>query len=68
MNIELKYKLYLIDPISYTYPELPQWILYEELLGNLGKIEKDKDVYIDDKFMYHYNSKYGQSWLSYDNI
>jgi hypothetical protein len=65
MDILKKYKLMLIDPINYPFPE---WILCEELLGILGKIEENKDVYIDDKYVYYYDSKKGIFYLSYKNI
>jgi hypothetical protein len=67
MDILTKYKLYLIDK-TLDFTELPQLMLCEEHLGNLGKIEKDKDVYIDGKVIYHYNSKNGDFYLSYNNI
>jgi hypothetical protein len=55
MNIELKYKLYLIDPINYPFPE---WNMCENLLGNLGNIKMNEYVYIDGKFIYKYSNKY----------
>jgi hypothetical protein len=64
MDLELKYKLYLIDK-SLTFPE---WIVCKELLGNLGDIKYDEDEYIDGKFIYHYNSKKDIFYLSYFNI
>jgi hypothetical protein len=64
MDILKKYKLYLID----NSLEFPEWKLCEELLGGLGKIEESKDVYINGKFIYHYDSKNGNFYLSYENI
>jgi hypothetical protein len=64
MNIELKYKLYLIDNTL----DFPEWNMCENLLGNLGVIKENEEVYIDSKYMYNYYSKNGIFWLSYNNI
>jgi hypothetical protein len=53
MTIENKFKLFLIDN-SYVFPE---WLLCEQLFGNFGEIKENEDVFIDDKFAYHYNTK-----------
>jgi hypothetical protein len=68
MDILKKYKLMLIDPIEYSFPE---WSLCEELLGNLGKIEENKEYYSNNKihkFYCKYNKIEGHFWLSYVNI
>jgi hypothetical protein len=61
MNIELKYKLYLIDPKQFP---LSEWTLCERLLGKFGKIEEYETCYIDGKFQYKYISNNRKFWLS----
>jgi hypothetical protein len=64
MDLLTKYKLYLID----NSLEFNEWKLCQELLGILGKIEYDKDVYFDGKFMYKYDSKNSELILSHQHI
>jgi hypothetical protein len=64
-NVLKKYKLYLIDPINYHFPE---YSLCKKIFGNLGELKYDEDIFINDKYMYKLITKNGGLGLSYDNI
>jgi hypothetical protein len=62
MDILNKYKLYLIDK-NLTFPE---WKMCEYLLGGLGTIKENEDVYIDNIFIYNFS--YNTFQVSKTNI
>jgi hypothetical protein len=51
MDIEKRYKLFLIDKSL----EFPEWNLCEELLGGFGDIKKNISMYKDGEFVYLYD-------------
>jgi hypothetical protein len=57
-DIEHIHKLCIIDKSL----EFPEWILCEELLGNLGEIKENEDYYHDGKFIYRYYTN--TSWFN----
>jgi hypothetical protein len=64
MDILKIYKLYLINPTCYPFPE---WNLCEKLLGNLGRFEENKIIYLNNEPFYKYVSKYNKIYFNANN-